>query len=148
MSNAPVITVREFLFDSADYHESLKLRENVLRIPIGLRFRPGELNRDRLDIHIGAFCIDQLVGCVILSNQTKSEVRMRQVAVDPGFQKQGIGQKMSRFAEELARAKGFTEIMLVARVPVVPFYEGLGYRTEGEAFNEIGIPHQHMRKRL
>ena len=37
---------------------------------------------------------------------------------------------------------------LHAREAAVPFYERLGYLSEGEPFDEVGLPHRAMRKRL
>ena len=44
------------------------------------------------------------------------------------------------------RADGFAEVLLHAQQEVIPFYERLGYRGEGEIFEEAGIPHLAMRK--
>jgi predicted GNAT family N-acyltransferase len=31
---------------------------------------------------------------------------------------------------------------------VVPFYERLGYAVYGDPFEEVGVPHRHMRRAL
>src|SRR5204862_77624 len=40
------------------------------------------------------------------------------------------------------------ELVLNAQLPVLAFYERLGYRAEGPEFLEAGIPHRAMRKPL
>ena len=40
------------------------------------------------------------------------------------------------------------ETTLSAQVSAIAFYESLGYSAEGDVFEEAGIPHRNMRKRL
>ena len=51
-------------------------------------------------------------------------------------------------AEAIARARGFGEIVLHAQISVAAFYRRLGYVEEGEPFDDAGIPHIAMRKRI
>jgi ribosomal protein S18 acetylase RimI-like enzyme len=73
---------------------------------------------------------------------------MRQVAVAPGMQGQGIGRKLVEYAEEFARDGGFDLMLLHARETAVPFYEKLGYRRLGQRFEEVTLPHWAMVKEL
>ena len=50
--------------------------------------------------------------------------------------------------EETAEGLGYGELLLYAQTPIVGFYRELGYRTEGEMFEDAGIPHRSMRKQL
>jgi predicted GNAT family N-acyltransferase len=50
--------------------------------------------------------------------------------------------------EAAARERGLAEVILHAQVPVIPFYERLGYAAEGEVFFEAEIPHRVMRRTL
>jgi predicted GNAT family N-acyltransferase len=49
---------------------------------------------------------------------------------------------------DLCRACTGTTVVLNAWLPVLPFYERLGYAITGPAFTEAGIPHRAMSKRL
>ena len=73
---------------------------------------------------------------------------MRQVAVSPRAQGQGIGRALTEFAEDLARRRGFSRMTLHARAIAVPFYEKLGYQRVGDEFEEVTIPHWSMQKAL
>ena len=73
---------------------------------------------------------------------------MRQVAVEPDLQGQGIGAEMVRLSEQVGSEKGFTEMILHARDTAVAFYLRLGYEIVGEPFEEVTIPHREMRKPL
>ena len=50
--------------------------------------------------------------------------------------------------ETHAADEGYEAVFLHAQVPVVSFYEGLGYEVTSEPFDEAGIPHREMRKPL
>ncbi len=60
----------------------------------------------------------------------------------------GLGALLMSALEDEARAQGFGEVVLNAQVQVVPFYERLGYVAEGPEFDEAGIQHRAMRRRL
>jgi predicted GNAT family N-acyltransferase len=50
--------------------------------------------------------------------------------------------------EAVARDQGLSRIKLSAQVPVIPFYERIGYRCFGDEFVEAGIPHRWMDRDL
>ena len=89
-----------------------------------------------------------IVGYLNLTPLDAQTVKMRQVAVSPEAQGQGIGTALVRFSEALAAQQGFHEMVLHARETAVPFYLRLGYEQVGERFEEVGIPHFKMRKQL
>ena len=47
-----------------------------------------------------------------------------------------------------AAARGFTVAILDAQVPVISFYERLGFAAEGPVFDDAGIPHRRMTRPL
>ena len=73
---------------------------------------------------------------------------MRQVAVRADAQGKGVGRALVEASEREAIERGYARIVLHARENAVPFYECLGYATEGEPFIEIGLPHRAMAKTL
>jgi GNAT superfamily N-acetyltransferase len=73
---------------------------------------------------------------------------MRQVAVLPQLQGQGIGTMLVQYSENLARQAGFQRMILHARETAVPFYEKLGYARVGNLFEEVTIRHWKMEKHL
>ena len=50
--------------------------------------------------------------------------------------------------ETAAADDGYESVVLHAQVPVVGFYERLGYEVTSEEFEDAGIPHREMRKSL
>jgi ribosomal protein S18 acetylase RimI-like enzyme len=133
---------------SPDYLATVELRRAVLRVPLGLDFSPEELANERSDYHLMCRRGGEVVGCLVLLPQAGGDIKMRQVAVMPHAQRQGIGRRLTQFAERFARQHGFKRMTLHARTTAVPFYEKLGYERVGEEFEEVTIPHWAMRKAL
>jgi len=52
------------------------------------------------------------------------------------------------FAEATASRRGAEEIVLGAQLTACEFYKRLGYIEEGAVFDDAGIPHVMMRKKL
>lgn len=135
-------------YHSKDYIQLLKLRNIVLRIPLGMDIKNDPLHEEIHDIHFGYFNENKVIGTLILRDIGNQTFKMRQVAVSNEVQGKGIGQKMVLFSEKYAREKGYKQIELNARDIAVPFYEKLGYQKEGEAFFEVSILHYKMVKKL
>jgi predicted GNAT family N-acyltransferase len=127
---------------------SITLRRNVLRIPLDLDFTQLELDEEHHQIHVAYVSDHQVLGILLLKPINAHIIKMRQVAVDPTQQGQGIGKSMVAFSEQWAKENGFNTIELNARKTAVPFYLHLAYQIEGSEFKEVGIPHYKMFKKL
>jgi len=135
------------VFGSEDQQLSLRLREQVLRAPLGLTFSEQDLLHEDEQIHIAGYSNNSLCAILLLKPDGQA-LKMRQVAVDPIFQGKGIGKTLVRFAEQLAQMEGYSKIHLHARDTAIPFYLSLRYHLQGEGFSEVGIPHHYMYKDL
>lgn len=142
------IIIRRIEYDSKDYKKELELRNRILRIPLGLDIYDEDLKSEIDDIHIGAFKDENLIGTLVLAGAGKGLVRMRQLAVSEGMQRNGVGTELAKYAEEVSVSEGYGEIMLHSRQTATGFYEKLGYETTSAVFFEVGIPHVEMRKNL
>lgn len=143
-----VFEVRLIAHGSSEYNAELELRNKILRIPLGLNVYDDDLSNEPNHFHIGAFDNDNLVGVLVLTPVSESEVKMRQVAVEETLQGKGIGKMLVDFSEKVSKEKGFERIVMNARDSAVPFYEKLGYRKEGDMFTEVTIPHFKLYKNL
>ena len=126
----------------------IDLRMTILRKPLGLSFTPEELEKEKEDLLIGAFEDDEMLGCCMLTKTEPNTVRLRQMAVKTGLQGKGIGRVLMQFAENLARDRGNTRLIMHARKSAAGFYEKLGYKVAGDEFLEVTIPHYVMEKIL
>lgn len=124
--------------------QSIGLRYEVLRRPLGLFYTPEELGEEVNQWHIGMVRGERVVAVLLLKKIDGNIAKMRQVAVAEALQGKGIGNDLVRFSEELCRREGIARIELHARKTAVPFYHSLGYFSEGYEFEEVGIPHVKM----
>ena len=131
-----------------DYTQMVNLRLQLLRKPLALSFDREELEKEKDDILIGCFEDDKLEGCCLLTKVDRKTLRLRQMAVVSGLQGKGIGKVLTLFAENIARDRGYTKIMMHARKTAIGFYEKLGYKKKGDEFEEVTIPHYVMEKDL
>ena len=74
--------------------------------------------------------------------------KIGRVAVLAAVRGQGLGAEIMQAVLDEARRRGFTEAVLDAQTYALPFYARLGFIPEGEEFDEAGIPHYAMRRRL
>ena len=142
------VTFREFDPGTEEYEQAVRLREGVLRVPLGLVLTADELAGDPDCVHLGGFDGESLVAVLLLRPMDEKTIRMRQVAVLPDFQKRGFGSELVAFAENVARERGFTKVTAHARGTAVDFYRKAGYTATGEEFLEQTIPHRLVTKEL
>jgi predicted GNAT family N-acyltransferase len=131
--------------ETSGYAAAVELRRRVLRWPLGLEFTDEELAGEADQVHFVDLTNGQAIACLTMVPQG-TDVKMRQVAVDPTRQGQGKGRQIVEHTEAWAREQGFERITLHARETAVPFYLALGYEFGGEPFEEVGIPHRFMSK--
>src|SRR6478672_7821994 len=131
-----------------EYQQMVKLREDILRKPLGLTPAPDEMEREKNNLMMGAYEDDQMLGCCMLVEEEPDTVRLRQMAVLNDLQGKGIGKALMQFAENLARDRGYKRITMHARKNALGFYEKMGYKKIGTEFEEITIPHYVMEKEL
>ncbi|MFN0174781.1 MAG: GNAT family N-acetyltransferase [Saprospiraceae bacterium] len=144
-----MITIHQIEFATPEYDESVGLRYEVLRKPLGLEYLPEQLSVEWSDIHLAAFdSRGKMIGILLLSPVDKQEVKMRQVAVEPKQQGKGVGAALVTASEDIARSLNFKKMTLHAREAAAPFYLRLGYQTVGDQFEEVSIPHFKMVKML
>lgn len=166
--------IQQIIFGSDYYFQTLKIRDLVLRKPLGLQLTPADTATDPQDIYF-AILIDeqsqnnagqeevgqdklaqkqpdqakQVIGCLGLTVTDDPHIlRMKQVAIHPQYQKQGLGIQLVTTAEAYAKQNHVHEITLRARVEVMEFYQKLGYQPYGVVFESVSLPHLNMKKKL
>lgn len=138
-------------YATPEYDELIRLRYDVLRLPLGLEFSVEQLEQEYAYHHFGAYNAGyELLGAMMLvpDSTHKSVARMKQVAVRADRERTGIGSQMVRYFEKFAKTNGYEMVELHARSTAAPFYQKLGYEIIGEPFEEVNIPHVSMRKSL
>ena len=135
-------------YGTSEYQKMVKMREDILRKPLGLSFSKSELESEKNNILIGAFEDDQMLGCCMIVENNPSKAQLRQIAVLNNLQGKGIGHALILFAENLARDHGYKTMCMDARKNTVHFFETLGYKVSGDEFVKLTIPHLQMEKEL
>lgn len=137
-------------FGSSRYEELVELRYKILLEPLGLKFLDKHRQQEVNYLHIA--CIEQLddklVGGLILAPLNNDDIRMMQVAVATKYQGEGIGTELVKYAEKRAKEAGYHRLIMYAMLSVVGFYEHLGFKQEGDIFDEDGITFAKMVKLL
>jgi GNAT superfamily N-acetyltransferase len=133
---------------SHEYRQMVKLRDDILRKPLGLGFTPQELDEEKDNTLIAAFEEEDILGCCMLVEENPQTVRLRQMAVLNDLQGKGIGRALMSFAENIARDLGYKVLAMHARKNALGFYEKMGYKVVGDEFLEVTIPHYVMEKQL
>jgi len=133
---------------SPEYDQMVKLRDEMLRKPLGLGFTTQELAKEKDNMLIGPFEEEQMLGCCMLVEENPATVRLRQMAVLNDLQGKGIGRALMNFAENLARDRGYKTLSMHARKNAIGFYEKMGYNIASDEFTEVTIPHYVMEKKL
>ena len=92
--------------------------------------------------------LGQVVGTARLVRQAAPVARVGRMAVTRELRGAGLGQQLLRALEAAAAARGDSEMMLHAQQSAQGFYERMGYAARGPVFEEVGISHVEMVKRL
>ena len=138
--------------------ETRQLRKRVLRPaqPVDELDYPGDEAPDTR--HLGAYLDGELVGTASVYREpmpgtdapqpgadAPAAWRLRGMATLESVRRTGVGQSLLEACIAHAIANGGTHLWCNARSPARPFYQALGFQTEGEEFElpEIG-PHYRM----
>ena len=133
-----------------EYEASLKLRHQILRVPLGMDLYDGsydDLSQEARYYHFGAFDESgELISSVIGIPTATHEIRIKQMVVAEGFQNHGVGKRLFMAFEAYLLNLGFQVFILHARMTAHGFYLNMGYAILGDEFQEVGLPHYKMSK--
>lgn len=138
---------KEISYHSKEWADAVRLREKILREPLGSSFSDQELEDEKDHFQIAGFLNDTLVATAVLV-PLGDDMKMQRVVVKENLRNLNIGSEMMRFCETFASEKNCTTMYCHARDSAVRFYLKNGYSRIGEYFDEDGIPHLKMSKKL
>lgn len=136
---------KEIAYNSPEWTKAVRLREKILREPLGSKFTNEELEAEKNHIQIAGFLNNYLVATAVLV-QEADKMKMQRVVVSESLRNQNIGSEMMSYCEKIAIERNISVIYCHARDSAVNFYLKNHYESEGEYFDEDGIPHLKMRK--
>lgn len=138
----------EIPFQSDWYAQACVLRNQVLRLPLGLDLQTEDLSAESEYLHFGIEQEEQIVAYVLAVPLTAGRAKLRQMAVATACQGQGLGRQLMELVEGALKQKGIQVLELDARGEAVGFYEKLGYAVVGDEFISVTIPHRRMTKTI
>jgi YbgC/YbaW family acyl-CoA thioester hydrolase len=119
---------------------------------VGEQRIPAELEWDEDDataVHAVAYNrLGQAVGTGRLLQQAPGTARIGRMAVHRAIRGGGVGRGLLEALLAAAARRGDREAMLHAQRSAEAFYAGLGFAPRGEPFDEAGIAHIEMTRRL
>lgn len=102
---------------------------------------------DETALHLGAFDGESLIG-VASFFQEPPGIRLRKLAVAPGYRRAGLGSDLVKEGAKLAREQGFPQLWCDARQTARGFYEALGFTLDEATFEKSGLIYQIARLNL
>ena len=139
-------------FERVAFEEIVDLRYAVLRagLPREAANFPGD--EDSRTVHLAGKYRKAVVACAtVLVNQWEGRpaCQLRGMAVDPAYQRRGVGARLLAEIETVARENGVTLIWANARTPAAEFYRRNGWEIVSEMFEiPTAGPHFRMIRKL
>lgn len=120
------------------------LRREVFIVEQGV---PEALEWDEYDavsVHALALIEGEAVGC----GRLLPDGHIGRMAVRKAFRRQGVGRALLDSLVTTAIGRGLSLLQLHAQTHALGFYAQAGFVAEGAEFDEAGIPHRRMVRRL
>jgi predicted GNAT family N-acyltransferase len=91
-----------------------------------------------------AFTGNQCIGTGRLVEIAQNAGQIGRMAVLRGFRGDGVGKAILMQLINLATSQKMSSVSLHSQVSAIPFYEKVGFKTQGSVYEEAGIPHRNM----
>lgn len=128
------------IFSSADkkrYSDCLKLRNDVLRTPLGHCIYDENLEIEKNNCFYGLVYKNELIATLSTYPLTENSVQLTAFAVSTKHQRKGYGKQLFSYVLEMLRKQGVSEVLCDARETAIGFYEQLGFlKIKEEDFND------------
>jgi N-acetylglutamate synthase-like GNAT family acetyltransferase len=116
-----------------DFKAYYELRYKVLRAPWG---QPKDTEKDDYEpISQHFMAIDEtngkVVGVIKMFEKSEGVGWVSHLAIDPGYQKKGVGKLLMDTVEHAAREKGYHVIGCMSRLNTTAYFERMGFVTAG-----------------
>jgi histone acetyltransferase (RNA polymerase elongator complex component) len=126
----------------------LDFRFNNLRKPLNLEWSKEDLLNENKQIHFALKNQSEIIGSFCLKKINCSTIRLRQMAIEKKFQKQGYGSSILKFTEKFAIKNNYKKIIIIARLSALDFYKKNFFKTSGNIFTEVKVSSINMYKKI
>ncbi|NDJ25740.1 GNAT family N-acetyltransferase [Nostoc sp. B(2019)] len=124
------------------------IRKSVFQEEQGVNAALEFDGKDEICEHLIAYLSEKAVGTARIRYLDHKTAKIERLAVFSTARGQGIGKKIMRKALQIIASKNIPEVIIHAQEYVKALYQKLDFVQEGEMFEEAGIPHVSMRKKL
>jgi predicted GNAT family N-acyltransferase len=124
------------------------IRRSVFQIEQGVAPTLDFDGQDETSEQIIAYLDNQPVGTARIRYLDNKTAKIERLAVLSTARGQKIGKKIMEKAIEVVAEKNLQEVLIHAQEYIKSLHQQLGFEQEGERFEEAGIPHVKMRKKL
>lgn len=98
---------------------------------------------DEKATHVAVYDGNKIAGCGRVVCE-KGFAKLGRIAVREDMRNQGVGSAVVGELINIAKQRRAREILVYSQLESVPFYEKMGFRTEGKTFEEAGLKHVKM----
>ncbi|MGH8235103.1 MAG: GNAT family N-acetyltransferase [Rhodanobacteraceae bacterium] len=131
--------------NASDREALLRVREDVFVLEQRV---PPDLDRDDDDSRSAHVLARSLDGTSIGTGRLAPEGQIGRMAVLRDWRGRGVGTMLLHALIDLARTRKLGTVTMHAQRDAVPFYQHHGFEGEGDEFEEAGIPHLRMLRKL
>ena len=132
--------------DSPEYLDALKVRHEVFVVEQGVSIEEEIDELENETDHLVIYENSEPIAAARIYDLGSNTYKAHRVCVLKDARGKGYGVEIMHQIELRAQKLGARRITLGAQNTAIPFYEKLGYQTEGEEFLDAGIPHHTMTK--
>jgi len=129
-------------------HDESKLRAIRYQVFVVEQQVPEDLEWDGIDAGCRHALAEDSRGNAIGCGRLLPDGHIGRMAVLRPWRGQGVGAALLERLVELARDDGHRRVVLNAQTHALPFYARQGFASCGAEFEEAGIPHLAMERRL
>ena len=126
----------------------MNFRFDNLRKPLNLEWSKEDLLNENKQIHFALKNQYEIVGSFCLKKINCSTIRLRQMAIEKKFQKQGYGSSILKFTEKFAIKNNYKKIIIIARLSALDFYKKNLFKTSGKIFTDVTVSSINMYKKI
>ena len=140
--------IKEINYHSEEYQRLLNFRFNNLRKPLNLNWSEEDLLNENQQNHFALKNQSEIVGSFCLKKIDCSTIRLRQMAIEKKWQRQGYGSSILKFTEKFAIKNNYKKIIIIARLSALDFYKKNFFKTSGNIFTDVTVNSINMYKKF
>ena len=140
--------IKEINYYSEEYLKLLNFRFDNLRKPLNLNWSKEDLLNENQQNHFALKNQSEIVGSFCLKKIDCSTIRLRQMAIEKKWQRQGYGSRILKFTEKFAIKNNYKKIIIIAILSALDFYKKNFFKTSGNIFTDVTVSSINMYKKI